>query len=61
MHYPHHQSTNANALDHFIVLQYPSKFSCNYFISFISFMQYPMDTLTTEYPTQFRHALPSSK
>ncbi len=44
MHYPH--QGNANALDHFIILQYPSRPSCNYFISFISSMQYPMDTLT---------------
>jgi hypothetical protein len=37
MHYPH--QSNANAPDHFIVLQYPSRHSCNYFISFTSFMQ----------------------
>jgi hypothetical protein len=43
MHYPH--QGNANALDHFIVLQYPNRPNCNYFISFISSMQYPMDTL----------------
>jgi hypothetical protein len=37
MHYLH--QSNANALDHFIVLLYPSKHSYNYFISFTSFVQ----------------------
>jgi hypothetical protein len=32
MHYP--CQGNANALNHFIVLQYPSRPNCNYFISF---------------------------
>jgi len=44
MHYP--RQGNANVLDHFIVWQYPSRPSYNYLISFISSMQYPMDTLT---------------
>jgi hypothetical protein len=44
MHYLH--QGNANALNHFIVLQYPSRPSYNYFILFFSFVQYPMDTLT---------------
>jgi hypothetical protein len=39
MHYPH--ESNANPLDNFIVLQYPSTHSCNYFISFTSFVQIP--------------------
>jgi hypothetical protein len=43
MHYPH--QGNANARDHFIVLQCPTRPSCNYFISFISFVQYPINTL----------------
>jgi hypothetical protein len=37
MHYPH--QGNANALDHFIFLQYPSRPNHNYFISFISSVQ----------------------
>jgi len=44
MHYPH--QANANALNHFIVLQYPSRPSCNYFISFISPVQYLINTST---------------
>ncbi len=49
MHYPH--QNNVNAMDHFIVLQYPIKPSSNYFISFISSVQYPMDTLIISNPT----------
>jgi hypothetical protein len=41
MHYLH--QGNENAQDHFIVLQYPNKLGCNYFISFV---QYPINTLT---------------
>jgi hypothetical protein len=46
VHYPH--QNNVNAMDHFIVLQYPIKPNCNYFISSV---QYPMDTLIISNPT----------